>query len=299
MDKKQDLNNIVIIIIFFLFGNYSIIAQNNPQMDEYRKKQMNEYRKEAKRGSTYCMINYANNLEYNKNAMDSVEANKWYHKAEHKLLKRIEKDNEDFGGWTSWELGEIYYCLKEFPTALHWLQISSSKGNGNASRYLGKMYRDGIGCEVNYKKSVDWFEKATGQGHMYAELELAILYYEEKYSVQDYALAKRHFESLIYDHPYDDVKTIAKAYLGMILYKQVHVKNGRMEKGDYESAFKYLIEASKNKFYFPASAMRVLSACYRYGLGTDIDNEKAEYWLKESANHDDDVAARILNKEVR
>lgn len=287
MDRKY---NIIIIIILISFGNYSIIAQNNPQM--------NEYRKMAKSGNTYYMIRYAEYLELNKNVIDSVEAKRWYNKALTKSLKRVRKGN-DFHGGASFDIGKIYYNLKDYPKALYWLQQSSLKGDLDASRHLGRMYRDGIGCEVNYKKSVDLFEKATGQGHMYAELELAIMYYEEKYSIQDYALAKRHFESLIYDHPCDDVKTIAKAYLGMILYKQVYVKNGRMEKGDYESAFKYLIEASKNKFYFPASAMRVLSACYRYGLGTDIDNEKAEYWLEESANHDDDVAMKILNKEVR
>lgn len=49
-----------------------------------------------------------------------------------------------------------------------------------------------------------------------------------------------------------------------------------------------------------AEAMRILSAYYIYGLGgVPIDNEKAECWLKESSNQNDEIAMMVLGGVVK
>lgn len=276
------------VVVMMLISAISATAQS----DSYT-------RKGAKSGNPYYMVCYAMDLEGKMNAKDSLEAKKWYRKAETKYLKLLNKKDRDNYGDTSWSLGHIYYETKDYPKALHYLQISASKGSGNASWYLGRMFRDGIGCDIDYKKAIGWFGQATEQGHIYAELELAIMYYDDKYGLQDYSLARKHFVRLL-DCAYDHIKTVAKAYLGMGFYKgyfytSIKDAEGNWVKLDgFKHAFNYLKEASEKIIYCPASAMRVLSACYRYGKGTDIDNEKAEYWLNEAAKHNDDIALKIL-----
>ena len=72
---------------------------------------------------------------------------------------------------------------------------------------------------------------------------------------------------------------------------------GRYVEKDFNKAFKYLKEAAEAKSYPSAHAMRLLSACYRYGLGTKIDVEKEKYWLEEAAKHKDDKAMVIMGME--
>ena len=83
----------------------------------------------------------------------------------------------------------------------------------------------------------------------------------------------------------------AKAYLGEMFY------NGDYVMKDFDKAYIILKEASESLDRPSPHAMRLLSACYRYGLGTTIDNEKAEYWLKEAANHKDEKAMAIMSEE--
>ena len=43
------------------------------------------------------------------------------------------------------------------------------------------------------------------------------------------------------------------------------------------------------------SAMRLLSSCYRYGIGTSINQEKADYWMQEAAKNNDNDAIELIN----
>jgi len=63
---------------------------------------------------------------------------------------------------------------------------------------------------------------------------------------------------------------------------------------DYINAFSYLMKASDNKINPIPQAMRLLSACYRYGLGTEVDLQKEKYWMEEAAKHKDDKAMIIV-----
>ena len=66
---------------------------------------------------------------------------------------------------------------------------------------------------------------------------------------------------------------------------------------DYDMAFKLAKEGAEHINDPSGIAMRILSACYRYGLGTSVDNDKAERWLKEAANYNEDKALKALGME--
>lgn len=68
--------------------------------------------------------------------------------------------------------------------------------------------------------------------------------------------------------------TLGKALLGEMYYKGDYVSK------DYNKSFQLFQEAATDKNSPSAHAMRMLSACYRYGLGTEIDMSKEQYWFE-------------------
>ena len=50
------------------------------------------------------------------------------------------------------------------------------QGHRSAQYNLGLMYRDGHGVDVNYKKAIEWYEKAAEQGLAKAQHNLGIMY---------------------------------------------------------------------------------------------------------------------------
>ena len=46
-------------------------------------------------------------------------------------------------------------------------------GDAGAQYNLGVMYYDGLGVDVNFKKAIEWYEKAAEQGHAHAQNNLA------------------------------------------------------------------------------------------------------------------------------
>lgn len=72
--------------------------------------------------------------------------------------------------------------------------------------------------------------------------------------------------------------------LGEIYYKR----------GDYDKAFPLLKEASENFFFPSPKAMRLLSACYKYGRGTEVNPIEGEKWMGEAVKHKDLNAMELM-----
>ncbi len=66
-------------------------------------------------------------------------------------------------------------------------------------------------------------------------------------------------------------------HLGLCHYNQQGVEK------DYEAAFDFFFKASSSNYHPSIGAMEMLSRCYRFGRGCDIDEEKADYWLEQAA----------------
>ena len=72
--------------------------------------------------------------------------------------------------------------------------------------------------------------------------------------------------------------------LGVILYQE----------GKYDEAFKLLKDASEDKIYLSPKAMRLLSACYRYGRGTKKDEKLAQLWYEKAVEYKDKTALELM-----
>ena len=127
-----------------------------------------------------------------------------------------------------------------------------------------------------------WWRKAAEQGYAEAQHNLGVCYVKGEGVGQDYGQAYRYLTMP------QDWKSSACSYIGEMYYY------GRYLKKDYAKAFEYLKKAADEEQFRCGTAMRLLAACYRYGLGTAIDVAKEEYWMQEAAKHKDEKVMMIL-----
>jgi len=194
--------------------------------------------------------------------------------------KRAEQGEDD----ALCQLGEIYLTEKDVQNsekAIDYFEKAALKGNIKAQLNLARIYRDGA-LNINYDidKMLYWYQKAAERDNVYAQIRLGYIYSEAKFQRVNFQQAEAWYEKAIING-----SNFAKGGLGILKYKEKK----------YDEAFKLLTESTSKIDECPASAMRVLSACYRYGKGTLIDNEKAEYWLSTAAQHSDEQAIEVMN----
>lgn len=72
--------------------------------------------------------------------------------------------------------------------------------------------------------------------------------------------------------------------------------DGKLVEKNDDLAFKYAKEAAENLKWGPMTrSMRLLSACYRAGIGTKRDDAKAKYWLEQAAKNKDTTAIEVMS----
>ena len=169
-------------------------------------------------------------------------------------------------------------------TPMSLLEIIQKANGGDASTQfaLGEFYFFGEGVVQNHAEAVKWWRKAAEQGYAEAQHNLGVCYVKGEGVGQDYGQAYRYLTMP------QDWKSSACSYIGEMYYY------GRYLKKDYAKAFEYLKKAADEEQFRCGTAMRLLAACYRYGLGTAIDVAKEEYWMQEAVKHKDEKAMMIL-----
>ena len=68
------------------------------------------------------------------------------------------------------------YEAKNYPLAWHYLLPLAEKGEPEAQRHIGIMYRHGLGVAKNDAEAIKWYRKAAEQGHVKAQNSLGIMY---------------------------------------------------------------------------------------------------------------------------
>jgi len=80
---------------------------------------------------------------------------------------------EDGDSYSQLLLGYKYYngqdVTQDFKKALQWYQKAAEQGYADAQIYLGTMYHNGEGTSVDYVKAHMWFNLAAAEGHKRAE----------------------------------------------------------------------------------------------------------------------------------
>ncbi len=200
-----------------------------------------------------------------------------------KLLKFQEKDDFVLGirSRKYCKMGICYYygigVSRDYQKAMLFFEKDIKKYPNNSPEshnYIGMMYFNGLGVKRDYFKSIDY-----------------LVYFKRCFPSLDY-VNMTTMQAIMNSNGYSGFWAVAKHnlaiaqyYCGEQLYKQK----------DYNEAFKYLTDAATNPINPIPQAMRMLSACYRYGLGTKIDRKEEADWLERAKNYNDEKALKILN----
>ena len=90
-------------------------------------------------------------------------------------------------------LAEMYYEGKVVPQdykkALEWTQKAANQGNARAQTALGYMYYEGKVVPQDYKKALEWYQKAANQGYARAQMDLGFMYEKGRGVRQDHQKA--------------------------------------------------------------------------------------------------------------
>jgi len=208
------------------------------------------------------------------------------------------------------QLGEYYITYKGVNNAkeecLQWLErISEGKYVRNedeefrsvsdAEYILYYLYQGNEGIAPNTSLSMSYLLKAVNHGDdstPEAWNELGECYLNGK------GVGKNKQKAIEWFKKAADLNCgLAQGNLGIIYYNE----------GKYDEAFPLLRKAAGEKddendpfdiqFWPSPKAMRILSACYKYGRGTKVDAVKGEYWMAEAAKNKEKNALELMRDE--
>jgi hypothetical protein len=206
-----------------------------------------------------------------------------------KLLKLAESGDQE----CAWNVALLYYneddnnVFHDYAKALEWAEKLANKGYGDAQCLLGCCYANGTGVKyVDYKAAIYWFEQALKNGVLLAQRNMALCYENGGFGInQDIS---KYF-SLLNDYAAKSDDLSAKMDVANCYYDGYGVEK------DYSKSFNLYREIANAPLcetdgemlrfsIFPdepiIGAYSCLAACYRDGIGTEVDLKLADYWQK-------------------
>ncbi len=156
--------------------------------------------------------------------------------------------------------------------ALSWLIKAAEAGEPRGQSQLASLYRNGIIVTKDVNKALYWYKEAIKNNSDSARYNLANLYLDGLEGVPKDTNAAVSLYLIAAKQGHDH----SKVALGNIYIDDTYgLKNGK-------KAFYWLDAAVKNGNTYGRIG---LASCYRLGIGTDINYEKALYWYQQSINH--------------
>ena len=180
-------------------------------------------------------------------------------------------------------LGGLYIRVKKYQEAVLCLINLAKSGDILAQSNLGMAYLR----LKNYEDALYWETKAANAGDHSAENNLGIWYLN---GLSGFPI---DYDKAVYwnERAAKAGKKTAKHNLRIAQFKR-----GEMlyKNSIFDEAFNLFLEAANNSDNPIPGAFRQLSACYRYGKGTNVDEQKAKYYWEEAVKYNDEVAMEIL-----
>ena len=140
---------------------------------------------------------------------------------------------------------------------------------------LGTIYLEKECMDI--EKAVEYLSKVRKDksgGYYNAQTQLGVIYESGELVEKNLKLAEQYYQNG------EPQNAWARYRLASIYYSQ-----------EKPEAFQLLLKTTDEKI---PGAMVLLSQCYEFGVGTNIDKEKATYWLKEAAKYKDRKAIEFL-----
>lgn len=258
--------------------------------------------KTGNKWSMYAMGNIYASEEYG--MQDVSQALEWYSRAEgdgdefisyrigklymdresghfsvEKAVRHMEKAWANGNAMAAYQLGKLYmekeYGIQDIQKAVRYLEQAAEQGNEYAAYRLGGLYRKEEYGMQDDRKAYYWYQQAEEKGNVHASYQLGKMDYEKK----QYREAACHFARS------DDM--YAHYYLGKICLD----KEGGMY--DPQKGIEYMKQSAGEGNSF---AELNLGWTFLKGEAVRRDRKEAEKWFRQSADHGNEQAAKILEE---
>ena len=195
--------------------------------------------------------------------------------------------------------------------AFQWFEKAAKKGDAEAQTYLGDFYYGEFGdLFEDEKKAYKWYKKAADQNFPHGIYLLSQCYLlgdgvaedESKYisllkKAADAGCANAHYDlAMEYNDGKHLPKDMAKYFHYFTLAADAGILNAMTTMGkayysgdgvsiDYNRAFKYLtnavryVEVNDSGYGWLDEGIKMLSACYRFGRGCEVNEQLADKYL--------------------
>ena len=168
---------------------------------------------------------------------------------------------------------------------MSWLIRAAEAGEPRGQNQLASLYKNGIFVKKDTDKAIYWYKKAIKNNSNNARYNLANIYLDGLNNTPQ----KIKEAISIYLKAAEQGDDDSKVALGNIYMDDTYGLK------DVEKAFYWLNAAASNGNTYGQTG---LASCYRYGIGTDIDYEKALYWYQLSADASHSPTSRYRLAEM-
>jgi TPR repeat protein len=169
--------------------------------------------------------------------------------------------------------------------ALSWLIKAAEAGEPRGQSQLGFFYDEGVIVKKDINKAIYWYEEAIKNNSNTARYNLAKIYLNKP----NPSSHKLNNAISLYLTAAEQGDGDAKVALGNLYLENMYGLK------DDKKAFYWLNSAASNGNTYGQIG---LASCYRYGIGTDTDYEKALYWYQLSSDTTHDPISRYRLAEM-
>ena len=149
---------------------------------------------------------------------------------------------------------------QDYKKTMEWFEKAADLGYGNAMNGIAYMYYSGQGVEQDYAKAMEWFEEAADLGDSYAMYYIAYMYQTGQGAEQDLVKALEWYEKSADLGNTDAMGSLGTYYLAT---------------QEYAKALGWFKKAAD---LGNADAMDVIASMYENGIGVARNSEKAQEW---------------------
>jgi len=164
----------------------------------------------------------------------------------------------------------------DYQRAAEWLQKAAAEGHAGAQGLLGYMYVTACGVPVNVREGMEWLQKAAGQNDVHAQTSLADIYETGRGVVPDRFEAMDWYMKAAAQGDKDARKNLERLRKTVNLVRD----SGHMSNEWWLVSMDELIPKAEQG---DANAQRILGDRYKGYGGTELDFQKAQYWLERAA----------------
>ena len=183
------------------------------------------------------------------------------------------------------DLARKAYSQGDFQKARKIWQSHADKGNPEAQAWLGSLYANGDGVDVDDVNALSWYEKAAEQGYPMAQANVGAMYYMGQGTEINIDKAI-HWLSAAADN--DDVN-------GLFNLAVLYTKGEGVDENLEYAAKSYQKAAEQG--HYPSQSR--LGYMYAHGQGVKKDRVQAYLWLSLASQHGIGTALNALESVVK